>query len=924
MNVSLRLRHLRDASGPAVAWFIPGDGPRAWLGEMEGWRVPASRITLYPVPRSARDRSCRGVLALISGDNMVHPSPQVHGYRSATPGFFLPVDGQLDPPIQACELAQLCQYQVYVFHPQSGLVGLDAEDIIRVDSLLTPPGKGKTDWTCPHPGIGAPMALSRVIRFLPDNPEEILDQGQDDISHKEMTDLPSVPGEPGTSATADSLRRLRLHLSNLGLRLTSLSPPTSPTRTWVNGFEDFFLKHRSQALGGMGKSRNRELFRLMDLMLNDPDEGLKYAIPLDSTGARGLAQSFDDRLTRRDVNFSLDHAGGGNMVVNWNTPSEIVEELRRLYIKAANSELAAGQFRRAAYIFSRLLGDNHSAAQALKEGRHFQEAATLFREHLNQPLVAAECLAEGGLLVDAAALYEELEEFEKAGDLRIRLADEEAAHINYRQAVTQAISINNTFAAATLLDGKLRAPDEALELLASTWPLGNQPEECLGMRFNILGRLGRHHDTLDLVEHLTRNTKKSSEAEMVVRALTQLNGTYPDTTVRTRAADGARVTAGNNLPQATPMQVTSLTTALQNLNRNDSLLVRDTQRFDQAAKEKAKATIPFIRPVAPTSLPPSCQVIMMKELEVPESVHWSAGHGSPRGFLACGFMPGSLVAIRKDWNGPVQRVDWDLPIVSGSAVAKLECRVDLHTEKDVFLLATCTGQRPDLTLQKMTVQSDDGTVSLKLGRPAWLPPDVICINSGPSRSIWALRRMRQGLHLFMYSTGGALRTKLDLGARATEEADRLGTDLPCQIVTNGPDVFVTIGSWLFLYSGQLHQPFKLPSEALGVTLSGQHQKQRLAIRHTQGASILWCKNFNLERVAMDQPSPLVLFLPTGALVVVGTEGRVYRTKHDEVIKQADFKIGLGRPKALMQGGARNRFAILYDDGKIILHKVDES
>ena len=52
------------------------------------------------------------------------------------------------------------------------------------------------------------------------------------------------------------------------------------------------------------------------------------------------------------------------------------------------------------------------------------------------------------------------------------------------------------FNAADLLEHRLRVPEEALELLLGTWPSSLQAASCIGVTFQLLGRLGRHETAL--------------------------------------------------------------------------------------------------------------------------------------------------------------------------------------------------------------------------------------------------------------------------------------------------------------------------------------------------------------------------------------------------------------------------------------------
>src|SRR5439155_26717658 len=110
----------------------------------------------------------------------------------------------------------------------------------------------------------------------------------------------------------------------------------------------------------------------------------------------------------------------------------------------------------------------------------------------------------GGLLEEAIEVYAFLDQHEKVGDLQKRLGHEEQAAAAYRAAVAELRARRDTLGAARLLDKKLAAADEALELLWAEWPYGSQAALCVGEAFTLLGREGRHEDAARRITALLR------------------------------------------------------------------------------------------------------------------------------------------------------------------------------------------------------------------------------------------------------------------------------------------------------------------------------------------------------------------------------------------------------------------------------------
>ncbi len=66
----------------------------------------------------------------------------------------------------------------------------------------------------------------------------------------------------------------------------------------------------------------------MDLMQRDPDQGLKFALPMTNLPGRGVAPP-SNRLGARDVNFNLKSAlNAGQSADRWDVPDRMRDTLR--------------------------------------------------------------------------------------------------------------------------------------------------------------------------------------------------------------------------------------------------------------------------------------------------------------------------------------------------------------------------------------------------------------------------------------------------------------------------------------------------------------------------------------------------------------------------------------------------------------------
>ena len=148
---------IRDAGEPqrqAVAWFIPGGQVADWWEELLSWGRAGDDLQLLVLPHSASDRLPRGLLAIGPQPESLRVSLRCRPYGCIGRRFYLPVEATLEPLLNAAELDGLLPpaHRIFVFHPATGLVGLEPHECLRLGQLLKATRPQPADWD-PH-GLG--------------------------------------------------------------------------------------------------------------------------------------------------------------------------------------------------------------------------------------------------------------------------------------------------------------------------------------------------------------------------------------------------------------------------------------------------------------------------------------------------------------------------------------------------------------------------------------------------------------------------------------------------------------------------------------------------------------------------------------------------------------------------------------------------
>lgn len=906
IQMTLRWRYSEQPLRSATAVYLPGGDPDQWLQEIAQWKVAHSALRLYPLPASRHSLAPVGVL-VASAAAVEWQQLDIHRgipFGSVSPRLFLPIDAALDPPLAAEELDQLLEPdRTYVWHPAIGLVVFERPEVLRVTDLLEPPPSNRSVYDFAQPGIIFAKHLVGLTAEQTPSFIQILIDAQDGIGLQsdELLDLPPSPQEPSQNPVRRLGNRSLATLAGVIRSLTEQVPATGKSPTWINSLENWANRHLANFQQGRQADRHKEISRLLNLLANDPDQGLRYAIPLAARGPRGLASS-GSSLQKRDVDFDLKQLGGGKPADGWNLSNGFYESLQRRYRELANREIQLGRHRRAAYIFAHLLADDAAAANTLRTGRHYREAAVLYRDRLNRPLDAAICLEQGGLLTEAAELLELLGEHERLGNLLRQLEQDDAADAAYRRAVEQHRTRGEFIQAAELCELKLNAPDEALAELQRGWPDSAQNMLCLQQMFQIWGRHGRHATARNWVEQLRDGRYPVVRAPAVAELLAELSNAYPDQSTQQRAADATRHVVARRLRSAPPAELQPLLRALTRLAPEDRLLSRDCRRYEQ------QRTQPQRKIGASSS---SGKIHLVKRVQLDALVTWQQAIVAEDSIFAAGFKGRHLILGRCNRDG------------TSDEYAALKAFDHQYTTAPILLHQT-RGLRPGLLLH--VVGSDPivpqrlfagASVSISQGLLAGgiygLSAQVITAACGPAGITWVIEERDRQFILIALQPNGEL-----LSSHLLPLQGHSGC-VPKLAIHDG-HISIAVGNCVYaFYKNELQLRLELPHRIESIVTPLPHTRNRLAATFATGGLLIWPHfdgvMFNTFATEMD--TPLVGFNQSFLIAVNETTCEVCRTQAGNIIAlKGRLETPRCRPVAILPAVHANQFIVLTEDGEL--------
>lgn len=884
-------------------------------------------------------------------------------YRCRADRLYLPIDADIDPVVSDNDLQQLlAEDRQYVWHPSIGMIGFDAEHVLSFHDLLMLPEATATEWDAAELGV----QLNGTIRNLLPEPTpddvSVLDLGQDDIGTESgnLDDAPRSPDEKSGAAVRDVLQNAADGLNTAFFKLirgVTSALPTSDSgskllgrlHAWADsvidgagGGSEKGGKHWQPPDRRLTTKRENELKRLMNLLQNDPDEGLKYALPMggDDNG-RGMA-SPTDRLLENRPDFNLGDLRQSGRADFWDMPWEHQAKLIQTYRELAQREQRLGRYRRAAYIYASLLGDMSSAAKALEEGRLFHDAAGVYLEHLKDPVKAAECLRRGGFWEDAVQIYRHRERWMDAANLYSEIGELDNAREMYHREIKDCQRRREFSTAGELADRQLDDPEFATTLLFNGWMQNANGSDCFRKLMSLNGRRGNHRDAMWALQQLTDEGELGpQQIQDALNVCSESAVAYPDEMVRTAARQhtfrlAATLLKAEEDSGSAMFGHSPALAAIRAIAESDRLLQADTYRYEERLKQALSAENSTPRKTGASWLP--INVIGTANFEpegVPEGTTWIDIVCDGTEIYRCGvFKRRDIVLVRQKLgtrrDGRLVSEDTVIVLPNATPLSPSFLYLCVRPEqRGVLLLSRVPREATLMAEDNRAMIRESGFIHL-LERPFGLLQDVC---DGPAGGLSTLN-----------SVAGESQMEFELnflsGQLLPENTFKLDLVPPREpLERNGDFIRLYLASHAFIVQGKMvfrtelsanelihseesrtkarivEQLPEVPTRIIGAP---KNTLSRLVFTFAHGARVLRTDSGESCAVAADLVSPVIAFTSNGVLVACCRESdRVcfFRLERGQAEQIGETSAG-GSVRHLTCGTTSNQILLFLENGDV--------
>jgi tetratricopeptide (TPR) repeat protein len=459
MKVAFHLRR-RPSPEPASAVLLETDRVEALLDL-------ASRLGLDRLPPIHR---VAGGFLLKLGEGVQPPVGPIR-LRSLAENLYLPVDADLVPALLDDEAKGVTRDRGLIFLPGGRVLGFEPRVPLSLSSLVTADRREGTGW---RSFPDRPVRAERIHEITLEAPEgstneDVFEAGGD--AAEIGSDGPPRPEDAGAASTLAGRAAVGAGKGLIGLgAMLGIKALADLGAKWINRAVER-VPRLTEAMLGKQEGSLRELLR--QFREGDIERALRHALPLGGNGNRGGTPSVDGKLPTVDPTYSLQSLLGSNRGPTgiWFGGFDVQAELAKEYRKAAEDAERHGDYRRAAYIHGKLLGDFATAAHLLCKGGLYRDAAYLYLNRLKDLPAAARAFESAGEVDRALQLYRQDRLHAEAGDLLRRVGEEEGAIAEYVCAADLLIADpkHGSIAAGDLLRDRAYRPDLALPYYAAGW-----------------------------------------------------------------------------------------------------------------------------------------------------------------------------------------------------------------------------------------------------------------------------------------------------------------------------------------------------------------------------------------------------------------------------------------------------------------------
>jgi len=489
---------------PLCGFFIEDPILQSWLTCLNDMGLDPDKLELFALP-STEANSVWGCLVLTNVAHLPENLGRFIGAHHISNQLIIPEKTRITPELTTYDLEHLFAGDRYVYHMDFGLFKLEAPLDLSQHIRVEDAGVLHSTKPIPYTGINP---LVKSFRVVATPMEELTAEMEAKPKREKLENKPLSFGEK---------TRLKLYNKFLNVEegpdgkttIDKSSESAIDKLAKLLGLDGPDVKERVlQDFESLMERNKKEVDKLVDMLKNNPEEALRFAIPLDEHGYSRGKEETDFRLSDRGFDFSLfgkmGGSGGSGGTVNL---GDEYFRLQQEYRRAAIALEQKGDYDKAAFIYLKLLKNSINAAETLCRGKRYEKAAYIYMKYHKNELRAAECYEKAMIYDKAIELYKKNNKLEKAGDLYVVQGKQETANKIYQKVVDDYLDHSRYIKASLLCKSKLFDLNQTQHILLNGWKNHKEANACLSMYFSNIPDANEAWEQVNYIKSHHLNTK---------------------------------------------------------------------------------------------------------------------------------------------------------------------------------------------------------------------------------------------------------------------------------------------------------------------------------------------------------------------------------------------------------------------------------
>ncbi len=510
--MELKLKPTNKNSFPIAGILIRGSDTKLWLQEIIAIGLKINEIKTFPIP----DTSANSVWGCFIEVNIEKHKIDI-GKNSfcqlVNSAVYIPEYATIFPKVTETEFRKLSEINKHILHQDFGFVAL-TEPIDWSKCIEIPPLKNIT-LVQPKESAFIPTQV-QTFQIKPIPMEDVL-------AELEKKSFPKRENLKDTSLTLIE----KIKLATYKTLFSKNEKNEGEKKPFLNilenifskiGFKNAWVEEARRDFEDLEERNKNQINKLIDMLEKNPDEALKYALPIDTEGTSRGGSKASFEMFQHWLDFSLFGnknygSGGGNVTLE----DEYIHQLTTQYNKMATEFIEKKNYEKAAFVYMKLLKNNYAAANTLEAGKLYSEAAAIYLKYLNNKEKAAECYEKGNMIHEAIDLYKILKSNEKVGDLYMQINMKKEAYEHYEIVAEKYKSTEQYVKAALLYKYKMNDKYSAQSLLLNGWRKNKDAYNCLNNYFENITTLDQLEKEINEVHTNDVNNKNCESFLKVIK-----------------------------------------------------------------------------------------------------------------------------------------------------------------------------------------------------------------------------------------------------------------------------------------------------------------------------------------------------------------------------------------------------------------------